>query len=329
MKNIKIINIVFFIVCLLCGLFSCSKKSESTQTSTLESDNNQIKLNDINIEDKQEPTPEEIERQKYENAIADFVNNLSLEEKIGQMFLITIGGTEFYDSYYSVEDFIAPGGYLLFSYNFVDGKQTIDFTSNIENWYSKNQFIKPYFSVDQEGGLVNRLREVASPLPSAHSIAKFLSVDLATTIYDLAAKQLSSLGIHVNLGPVIEILTEENKDFLDTRSFGNKDQVSVYSAIFIESMLKNGVYPVVKHFPGNNADDPHLGLPVIDFDVERTKEVGESYLEVAAFKCLFIAAAGKNALIILLDSLSANVFDHAIVDSLVKIAAVDAVEDDV
>ena len=273
MKNIKIFKIVFFIVCLLCGLFSCSKKSESTQTSTLESDNNQIKLNDINNEDKQEPTPEEIERQKYENAVADFVNNLSLEEKIGQMFLVTIGGTELYDSYYSVEDFIAPGGYLLFSYNFVDGKQTIDFTSNVENWYSKNQFIKPYFSVDQEGGLVNRLREVASPLPSAHSIAKFLSVDLATTIYDLAAKQLSALGIHVNLGPVIEILTEENKDFLDTRSFGNKDQVSVYSAIFIESMLKNGVYSVVKHFPGNNADDPHLGLPVIDFDVERTKEV--------------------------------------------------------
>ena len=224
MKNIKIFKIVFFIVCLLCGLFSCSKKSESTQTSTLETNNNQINLNDMNIEDKQEPTPEEIERQKYENAVADFLNNLSLEEKIGQMFLVTIGGTEFYDSYYSVEDFIAPGGYLLFSYNFIDGKQTIDFTSNVENWYSKNQFIKPYFSVDQEGGLVNRLREVASPLPSAHSIAKFLSVDLATTIYDLAAKQLSSLGIHVNLGPVIEILTEENKDFLDTRSFGDKER---------------------------------------------------------------------------------------------------------
>ena len=38
-------------------------------------------------------------------------------------------------------------------------------------------------------------------------------------------------------------------------------------------MKENNVLPVVKHFPGNNADDPHLGLPVIDFDFERTKEI--------------------------------------------------------
>mgnify|MGYP003304038773 CR=1 FL=1 len=85
----------------------------------------------------------------------------------------------------------------------------ISYKSASNDLYSAFAPQKPYFSVDQEGGLVNRLREVASPLPSAHSIAKFLSVDLATTIYDLAAKQLSALGIHVNLGPVIEILTEE------------------------------------------------------------------------------------------------------------------------
>ena len=160
-------------------------------------------------------------KQKYENAVSDFISKMTLEEKIGQMFLVTIGGTEFSDLYYDVENFIAPGGYLLFAYNFVNGEQGINFTSDIENWFGKNDLIKPYFSVDQEGGLVNRLREVASPLPSAHSIAKFLSVDLATTIYDLAAKQLSSLGIHVNLGPVIEILTEENKDF--ERTIWNED----------------------------------------------------------------------------------------------------------
>ena len=273
MKSIKNLMFLVFITCLTFVFLSCTKKADTLQVKKLEIDENQVLINENLIVEKQELTFEEIEKQKYENAITDFVGRLSLEEKIGQMFLITIGGTEFHDSYYSVENFIAPGGYLLFAYNFVDGKQTIDFTSNIGNWYAKNQFIKPYFSVDQEGGLVNRLRDVASPLPSAHSIAKFLSVDLAKIIYSLAAKQLSSLGIHVNLGPVVEILTEDNKNFLDTRSFGDKEKVAVYSSIFIETMLENGVYPVVKHFPGNNADDPHLGLPVIDFDLEHTKEI--------------------------------------------------------
>ena len=261
----KIICVISFLgFFLFAFLFSCSKKTVISEEKSNESDIVQI---------VEELSPEEIENQKYQKAINDFINNLSLEEKIGQMFLVTIGGTDFSDSYYSSNNFIAPGGYLLFSYNFIDGEKGINFTSDINNWYCKNSFIKPYFSIDQEGGLVNRLRNVASPLPSASAIAKFLSPELAKEIYDLAGKQLKALGIHVNLGPVVEILTEENKKFLDTRSFGSKEKVSIYSEIFIDSMLENDVYPIVKHFPGNNADDPHFGLPKIDFDMAKIKDI--------------------------------------------------------
>lgn len=259
----------FYLICIVNCLFvfSCSKKIENN--NDIENDFGVEKSDEIEVE----LSPEDIEKEKYENALSDFLNNISLEEKIGQMFLVTIGGTEFSDSYYDVESFIAPGGFLLFTYNFVNGEQGIRFTSDVENWFGNNDLIKPYFSVDQEGGLVNRLRDVASPLPSASSIAKFLTPDLAKTIYDYGAMQLSALGIHVNLGPVVEILTDENKEFLDTRSFGNREKVEIYSNIFINSMLENDVYPVVKHFPGNNADDPHLGLPVIDFDLQKTMDI--------------------------------------------------------
>ena len=260
---------ILYLICVICLIFmiSCSKKVENH--SDIENDFGGEKSDEIEVA----LSPEEIEKQKYENAVSDFISKMTLEEKIGQMFLVTIGGTEFSDLYYDVENFIAPGGYLLFAYNFVNGEQGINFTSDIENWFGKNDLIKPYFSVDQEGGLVNRLRDVASPLPSASSVAKFLKPDLAKAIYDYAAMQLATLGIHVNLGPVVEILTEENQEFLDTRSFGDKDKVEIYSDIFIKSMLENDVYPVAKHFPGNNADDPHLGLPVIDFDLSKVNDI--------------------------------------------------------
>ena len=260
---------ILYLICVICLIFvfSCSKKVENH--SDIENDFGGEKSDEIEVA----LSPEEIEKQKYENAVSDFISKMTLEEKIGQMFLVTIGGTEFSDLYYDVENFIAPGGYLLFAYNFVNGEQGINFTSDIENWFGKNDLIKPYFSVDQEGGLVNRLRDVASPLPSASSVAKFLKPDLAKAIYDYAAMQLATLGIHVNLGPVVEILTEENQEFLNTRSFGDKDKVGIYSDIFIKSMLENDVYPVAKHFPGNNADDPHLGLPVIDFDLSKVNDI--------------------------------------------------------
>lgn len=260
---------ILYLICVICLIFvfSCSKKVENH--SDIENDFGGEKSDEIEVA----LSPEEIEKRKYENAVSDFISKMTLEEKIGQMFLVTIGGTEFSDLYYDVENFITPGGYLLFAYNFVNGEQGINFTSDIENWFGKNDLIKPYFSVDQEGGLVNRLRDVASPLPSASSVAKFLKPDLAKAIYDYAAMQLATLGIHVNLGPVVEILTEENQEFLDTRSFGDKDKVGIYSDIFIKSMLENDVYPVAKHFPGNNADDPHLGLPVIDFDLSKVNDI--------------------------------------------------------
>lgn len=264
---LKKYKLIFVVLCVFvfCG---CSKNNEKKESlDKINEDKNVV------AEIVPELSIEEIEKNKYEEAIENFVSSLSIEQQIGQMFLITIGGTEFNENYYDLENFIAPGGYLLFAYNFVDGKQTIDYTSSISNWYSKNGFIKPYFSVDQEGGLVNRLRNVASPLPSANSVAKFLSEDLAKTIYDYAAMQLSSLGIHVNIGPVVEILTDENKKFLDTRSFGDFEKVFKYSRIFVNSMLENNIFPVVKHFPGNNADDPHLGLPIIDFNQSQIEEI--------------------------------------------------------
>lgn len=250
---------------------SCNgqKKSEVDLTT---------KDNDISINFKDKSPDSELTEivetvSPYEKAIDEYVDSLSLEEKIGQMFLITIGGTVFSDSYYDVNSFVAPGGYLLFAYNFVDAKQSIDFISDVRNWYAKNNFIRPYFSVDQEGGLVNRLRNIASSLPSANSVSKFLNEDLAKKLYETVGKQISALGIDVNLGPVIEVLTDENESFLGTRSFGDYSKVSIYSEIFIEAMKENNVLPVVKHFPGNNADDPHLGLPIIDFSHEKTVDI--------------------------------------------------------
>ena len=52
-----------------------------------------------------------------------------------------------------------------------------------------------------------------------------------------------------------------------------REKVFKYSRIFVNSMLENNIFPVVKHFPGNNADDPHLGLPIIDFNQSQIEEI--------------------------------------------------------
>lgn len=261
------INKHFFVLILLPLIFACffsCKKSDKTQI--------QSELISVQTETAQnQPSEQELllqqqqEQQDFKNAIHTFVQEMPVKERISQMFLITIGGTSFSNDYYDATNFVAPGGYLLFAYNFTDkAADAINFTSSINNWYLQNDFVPPYFSVDQEGGLVNRLKTVASPLPSQFSVAKFLTQSQAKELYAFAGKQIAALGINVNLAPVVEILTDENRAFLDTRSFGEIGAVKQYSEVFIQSMLEANVYPVIKHFPGNNSDDPHLGLPVIN-----------------------------------------------------------------
>ncbi|MCQ2613766.1 MAG: hypothetical protein MJ183_09230 [Treponemataceae bacterium] len=213
--------------------------------------------------------------------------SMTNRQKIAQLFLVTFGGTGFAEPYdfdtENADSYPVPGGYLLFSYNFTErAEDIVSLTSDCRNFYRTSGLVPPYFSVDQEGGLVNRMRDLASPLPSAQSIAKFLSPELATAMYNYGAEQIACCGIDVNFGPVVEASGNQNEDFLGNRCYGNEEKVRTFGGIFIDCMKNHYVYPVVKHFPGNSADDPHLGLPFIEaadcdystFDIAVQKNTG-------------------------------------------------------
>ncbi len=199
------------------------------------------------------------------DAINSYVNSLSLEQKIGQLFVVSVDGTSANLS--ATAHPIPPGGYILFSRNTKDGaEKIISLTGDTQKHYSELNQVPPYFSIDHEGGLVHRLRDVASPLPSAKTIKNTLPPKLAEELYYHSAKQLKALGIQVNLGPVAEVLFDYNKDFLDYRSFGNINDVEKYARAFIDGFSRGGVYCVLKHFPGNSNEDPHYRLPVLNQD---------------------------------------------------------------
>lgn len=188
-------------------------------------------------------------------------------QKISQIFLVNIEG----DTNYKAVEFdsdgtpIVPGGVLLFSYNIAPTKEgVIDYTESIRNYCRNNSIPYPYVAVDQEGGDVNRLRSITSPLPSNSLVAQKLSPKDAQEFYSLQAKQMASLGITMNLSPVCESLLETNRDFLETRSYGSHAKTCTYSIASILGYENNKVAQVAKHFPGNTNTDPHTGLPEIN-----------------------------------------------------------------
>ena len=235
-------------------------------------------------------TPEQIEEQRLlkekqrneaiaqakENAISEYVASLSDSVKISQLFLVNIEGNNKYHSVektgslygkYGEGEPLVPGGVLLFSYNVSkDPLETYEFIKSIHDFYVENNNLPPYVSVDQEGGDVNRLRGLTSVLWSQKKVADSFAADKARLLYEAQARQMRNLGFHLNLAPVAEVLTEQNKDFLDTRSFGNLEAVLSYGEIAVKSYEENGIGVVLKHFPGNSNADPHVGLPKIIFE---------------------------------------------------------------
>lgn len=248
----------FFFFLLIFILFSsCSKnETEICKTDVLDVFRNSYKY------------IEENKRKLDEKSLNDYYETLSDEEKIGQLFLVSLDGNskERVERIYNVNK-TAPGGYLLFAFNIPEtSDETIEFLTALNNKFIENGRIPPFISIDHEGGVVNRLRTICSKLPSQLSVATKFTRKEASQLYELHGMQLRNLGILINLAPVVEVLTDENILFLDDRSYGSLQKVVDYSKAQISGMQKAGVLPVLKHFPGNTNNDPHTGLPVLQCD---------------------------------------------------------------
>lgn len=245
------------------------------------------------------PEIREIEKNK-ENALDKFLESLSLEDKVSQLFLenlqgdtvfvpvekinVKTGETGIYKGSFSDSDeekALIPGGFIFFSYNIRDDIEgAMYFTDSIRSFCYENRIIPPFLAVDQEGGFVNRLRVLNGPLPSNRRVSDNLPPEKAYELYSLQGKQMRALGFNMNLSPVVEAIDSENEKFLGERSFGSAGKVFEYGKSCVNAYQNNKIAAVLKHFPGNTNVDPHSGLPEIDSSEKRLSE------SLAPFKML-------------------------------------------
>jgi beta-N-acetylhexosaminidase len=136
--------------------------------------------------------------------------------------------------------------------------------------------IPPLIAVDHEGGAVFRFGPGVARLPAAGAYGELAREQgrekaLALVEYDArrSAGEIRDLGITLNLAPLAEPLTNENRAFLEDRSYG-EDAVFVEAAAaaFIRGMAAGGISCAVKHFPGTAGIDPHLAPSTLEGDRE-------------------------------------------------------------
>lgn len=202
------------------------------------------------------------------------ISKYSLEEKVGQLFIVGFDGHEMNDDILNLIVRYHVSGVCYFSRNLNNPKQVKQLSNKLQS-HTKLDF--PLFlSIDQEGGMVNRITNDTITSPSQMALGATDNRLYIKWMSEFVARQLDEMGINMNYAPTIDVNNNPNNPVIGIRSFG--ENVKKVSQMGSESMLaykKKGIIPVVKHFPGHGDThtDSHHDLPIIDHGLERMHEV--------------------------------------------------------
>ena len=164
-----------------------------------------------------------------------------------------------------------PWGVILFSRNIKNIKQTYKLTSSIRKIFNDSKY--PIL-IDQEGGKINRLKNIISfdNLTSEFFGNKYVKNNREFKIFyklfiDKTSYLLKSIGVNINTSPVLDLRVKNSSNIIGNRSFSKDPKiVSKIGNFCIDSFHKNGIGTVMKHIPGHGLAkvDSHYFTPIVN-----------------------------------------------------------------
>ena len=194
------------------------------------------------------------------------ISEMTIEEKIAQMMIVYYTGDSVDDTLLSVIRSVKPGGFILTADNITTYEKTKSFVQSLQ----ENSEIPMIISIDQEGGLVQRLSCLTdvtpTNIPNMLSVGNFNDTQFSYNIGKVMAEELRTIGVNLTFAPVVDVLPQNGESFIGTRSFGsNVEIVSSMSTAIAKGLEENGIIATYKHFPGHGdtTTDSHTSLPVV------------------------------------------------------------------
>ena len=210
--------------------------------------------------------------QAQEKWVNDTYNQMSLDEKIGQLFMVSV-----YSSHIGtkraeeIKDFIKKyyiGG-IIFS------KGGPKRQAKLTNEYQSLSKIPLFMAMDAEWGLAMRLDSTYA-YPWNMTLGAIKNNALIERTGKRIGMHCKQLGMQFNFAPDIDINTNPDNPIIGNRSFGeDKLNVAQKGLAFTRGMQSVGVLGSAKHFPGHGdtSKDSHKTLPTISFTANRLDEM--------------------------------------------------------
>ncbi|WP_446936493.1 beta-N-acetylhexosaminidase [Lysinibacillus fusiformis] len=197
--------------------------------------------------------------------IAEMINQMTLDEKLGQMMFAGVSGTSLQQETKSLIRDYKIGGLILYANNLETPQQTVSLMNDLMTANGTNR-LPLFLGTDQEGGKVVRLPGPLKNFPTNQKIGQINQPQFSYEIGKLLGEQLKAFGFNLDFAPVMDVNSNPNNPIIGDRSFSNKpDIVSQLGIQTMQGLESQQVIPVIKHFPGHGdtSVDSHLELPKV------------------------------------------------------------------
>ncbi|SDL18110.1 GNAT family N-acetyltransferase [Tessaracoccus oleiagri] len=216
----------------------------------------------------------------------DIVDGWTLEQVVGQLFCVSVGHHT--DGSYGFTDTVDEVGRLVRDLHLggvcyfpagPDGAQPAVIEAQLSALQAFAD-VPLLMTIDQEGGLVTRMREPATRWPSAMAQAAAFGGPEArwSKVTDMArasGRELRAVGVSQTYAPVADTNVEPGNPAIGIRSASSDvHEVGRFVEASVQGFAEAGVGSCLKHFPGHGdtAVDSHFGLPTLDLTVEEWYE---------------------------------------------------------
>ncbi|WP_288841294.1 beta-N-acetylhexosaminidase [uncultured Deefgea sp.] len=227
------------------------------------------------------------------------VSHAQLREQIGQLLMVGFDGLVVNPE---IENLIRQqriGGIILFRRNIDTPAQVAALCQQLQMINAQVSDLPLLIGIDQEGGMVMRIEEGVTPMPSAMAYARAATspaqqanaIEACQALHQIAADELRQMGININFAPCLDINNNRANPVIGIRSFGeDAATVTQYGLAALRGIHAAGIAATAKHFPGHGdtATDSHYALPLVAHDLARLNAV-----ELVPFKAAI--AAGVDA----------------------------------
>lgn len=191
----------------------------------------------------------------------------------GQRLMAGFDGADFNDDLRFLIGTLQVGGLILFSRNLGTPEQVRRLCGDCQAYATRCGLPPLFIAIDQEGGQVARLKPPFTQFPGNPAMKNTAD---AIHFARITAMELKSLGINMDMAPVLDVVPPDADSIMADRAFGSDPGwVATMGMTVIDHFQRRGIMAVAKHFPGigRTVLDSHLALPDLDVAAQAMTDV--------------------------------------------------------